>query len=1114
MTDKYFQQVIEDFSLNKRQCIAAKELSRDVVVTAGAGSGKTRTLVARYAGLLAKGVKPRRIAAITFTTKAAMQMRSKVRESLAGLEQKASSSEKRENWSDLSAQIDSARIGTIHSLCAEILRIHPAEAELDPRFEVLDEGLAQVLKNQAVEAGLNRLVEEERFIPLFENMAVKALRNLLKELLEKRFEAEDIFKLEIDKRGRIIAALKKRLNHPSIRQTVEYLRGLSYAEIATDCGDKFAECLLDFLEGWASAEQALEKNQPFETAILFNSAISRLDFRLGKRNSEMKALVKEFRNSFDLLLSPLTLRKGSSPPSPETEELFESLLPLLKEAFRLVHREYRERLEKRHSLDFDDLEHGAYQLLMRDDIRAHWQGELDAVMVDEYQDTNQYQRDIVNALAGGRGCLFIVGDMRQSIYRFRRADVTVFREEQERIEGENGLSVELDLTYRQHQPLLETMAAVLEKAIGTEKDPTRSYYVPFTPMQAHSKNLPEGISPPHLEFVVGAGKDAPSARPIAAHALAGRLLELKKEGQFENWDEVTLLFRAATGFPAYEEAFEAAGIPFVTIAGRGFYNRPEIRDLINILRALSNPADNLAFAGLLRSPAFGLSDAALFQLRAEDVCYWQMLQGDLSALSGEDQLRAQRALGILNELLPLVDRVPVAELLKQVVDALDYRAILATADRKIYGKNASAAGGRLWRNVDKLLEDPHTSQAATVRDFLEMLSTLDDAGAREGEASAEADGSVRLMTIHKAKGLEFPIVVLADAGRSTSTHSESVYLSKELGVTFKLDPPPMLYNLAKHLDKDQDECEALRVLYVALTRAQNKLIISHHASFVKNGDKVALDGWAKLLDEACGNPSEEYLTHLDEPFGVNTISGYPLRAYFTKKLPVFDEPPSEVPFIDPVDEEALALYHPLAGFGLVSEQEEADRLSEMRSWRVFGGEETVHGKPLGSLVHKALQRWLFPGDPALVDLLQSECYRLGLVSDDLRGSAVGRATELLERFRRHALWEAVEAARERYFEQPYSVLVNGKTYSYVIDLLYHSEGGWHLIDFKTDPIHNLAGSAFLTSENHEYVRQVRNYQRFAQAQLQQAVKAGLCFLDDRGEVAVVWLQNPMVDRKL
>ena len=169
MTDKYFQQVIEDFSLNKRQCIAAKELSRDVVVTAGAGSGKTRTLVARYAGLLAKGVKPRRIAAITFTTKAAMQMRSKVRESLAALEQKASSSEERENWSDLSAQIDSARIGTIHSLCAEILRNHPAEAELDPRFEVLDEGLAQVLKNQAVEAGLNRLVEEERFIPLFEN---------------------------------------------------------------------------------------------------------------------------------------------------------------------------------------------------------------------------------------------------------------------------------------------------------------------------------------------------------------------------------------------------------------------------------------------------------------------------------------------------------------------------------------------------------------------------------------------------------------------------------------------------------------------------------------------------------------------------------------------------------------------------------------------------------------------------------------------------------------------------------------------------------------------------------------------------------------------------------
>jgi len=166
-------------------------------------------------------------------------------------------------------------------------------------------------------------------------------------------------------------------------------------------------------------------------------------------------------------------------------------------------------------------------------------------------------------------------------------------------------------------------------------------------------------------------------------------------------------------------------------------------------------------AGLLRSPAFGLTDTALYQLRwqnAAPVPYWTALQGDLSVLDNSDQPRAARALIILKDLLPQVDRIPVSELLKKLVDATDYRAILAVDDN-------SGTGGRLWRNLDKLLADAQTSGQVNVRDFLDYLITINDAGAREGEAPAEAQGSVRLMTIHKSKGLEFPIVVLADASR-------------------------------------------------------------------------------------------------------------------------------------------------------------------------------------------------------------------------------------------------------------------------------------------------------------------------------------------------------------
>lgn len=1100
MTEILGDKVIETFDLNDDQLTAAKELNRDVVVTAGAGSGKTRTLVARYAGLLAQGVEPRRIAAITFTTKAAMQMRAKVRESINTLEQQATDPEERKKWSDLSAQIDSARIGTIHSLCAEILRNHPAEAGLDPRFEVLDEGLSQVLKNQAVEDTLNHLVEEERFIPLFENLKIKDLTKLLKDLLEKRFETQESFEIKINNRARLVHEIQTRVSTPSISETIRDLREMSYQEIENDSGTPFAEMVQDLLDEWTRAEVALEENDPITCAIHLNKGISVIKLNKGKNTGDLKLIVAEFRDKFDRIVEPLTQRKASNPPSEETEQLFESLLPLLRAAFTLAHQAYREQLQKRQALDFDDLEYYTYQLLQREDIRTHWQNELNAVMVDEYQDTNQYQREIVNALAGKRGCLFIVGDMRQSIYRFRRADVTVFREEQQRIEKENGKSVKLNLTYRQHEPLLKTMADVLANTIGTEEDPTRSYYVPFTPMVANSAELPDGISSPHMEFVYGLGANARSARPVAARALAKRLLELKKEGQIKKWDDVTLLFRASTGFPFYEEAFEEAGIPFVTVAGRGFYDRPEIRDLINILRALSNPADDLAFAGLLRSPAFGLSDAALFQLRSKEASYWQMLQGDLSVLSTEDRFHAERCVQILEGLLPLVDRIPVAELLKKVVDVLDYRALLATTDTKAANKTARAASGRLWRNVDKLLEDTQASQAVTVRDFLEMLSTLNDAGAREGEAPAEADGSVRLMTIHKAKGLEFPVVVLADAGRMKRSKSELVYLSDELGVTFNLDPPPLLYSLARELDKDQDECEDLRVLYVALTRAEHKLIISSHATLTKKGE-LSMSGWAKTLNQAAGNPLLDCFETIDEPVDASTPLGYPLRAILTKTMPTFEEPSSKNSDVrKPIVGESLPLYQPAVGFGQVEADETEDRFTEIQSWRVFQPDERVSGKTIGKLVHKSLQLWLFPEDPRLTEMLATEAYNQGLVSAQQRQDAADRVCELLGRLRDHPLWAEIEAAEERYSELPYSFIVNKNVDNKVIDLLYKDAKGWHLVDFKTDPIHTLAGKENLVRQ---YSNQVRRYQQAAQSQLQQPVDANLVFLDDLGKVSMV-----------
>jgi superfamily I DNA/RNA helicase len=184
MADHLTEQVLKLFTLNERQRTAATESGRDVVVTAGAGSGKTSTLVARYACLLAQGTKPRRIAAITFSIKAAQEMRSRVRSTLMKLQEQDIEEAERRYWSELSTQIDLARIGTIHSLCAEILRNHPAEAGVDPRFVLIDEGLSAALRVQVVEDTLAKLVEEDRFLPLLFKIPVRNLSKMLVQIPE------------------------------------------------------------------------------------------------------------------------------------------------------------------------------------------------------------------------------------------------------------------------------------------------------------------------------------------------------------------------------------------------------------------------------------------------------------------------------------------------------------------------------------------------------------------------------------------------------------------------------------------------------------------------------------------------------------------------------------------------------------------------------------------------------------------------------------------------------------------------------------------------------------------------------------------------------------------
>ena len=1084
MNNERSKRLVKTYGLTDDQQIAALERGRDVVVTAGAGSGKTRTLVARYASLLAEGHNPRRIAAITFTEKAAREMRSRIRDEIVKQAQNAEHNEERRFWLELNSKMDSARIGTIHSICAEILRNHPAEAGIDPRFDVLDDGLTAALRAQVVEETLSRFVDETAFAPLFESLTTSGMQKLLKFMLEHRLEMQEALANRVDGNAVLAQFLGSAISHPTIADAIHDLRSLTRAELEADGR---LEIVSSLLASWQSAEEALQVGDVLGCAkALYQARREGMNLASGKRNSPIKDILSELQHAYDEFINPVVGGKSKAEqPNPETEARFTQLQPLCDQAFRRLSANYTSALAVRQALDFDDLEAGAARLLARDDVRTRWQSEVDGLLVDEFQDTNARQRQIVRALAGYDGRLFVVGDARQSIYRFRRADVTVFRELKREIERSGGLVRDLDRTYRAHHPLLEVTGDILSGIMGTEDDPQRPYHVPFTAMEADRIEAPKHIKDPHLEIIFGVSEETGDARRAMADSLAARLLELKNEKQICSWDEVALLFQASTGFIHYETAFEDAGIPFVTVAGRGFYDRPEIRDVINLLRAVSDPTDDLAMAGLLRSPAFGLTDAALYQLRMQSdppVSYWQALHGDLGMLSLDDQARAQRVVSILTDIIPQVDRIPVAELLKQLMDVTDYRAILAAV-------GSDNAGGRLWRNLDKLLSDAQTSGQVHVRGFLDYLTTLSDAGAREGEAPSEAVGAVRLMTIHKSKGLQFPVVVLADASRKDINRGEHAYLLPETGLAIKLDPPPLLYRLAKWHDGRQDDSESVRVLYVALTRAQDKLIVNGHASVNQYG-KWTSQGW---MADVATHAKVDLLILIDHPaqtVTVQTANGHPVQAVAVQTSSGIIEAESKPRTSKVQFSDATPIYQPLPATVQISKQ--LDEPDQEQTWRATGPDAHVPPGVVGQMVHKAIERWIFPGDERLIPLLESVVLGIGIALPGQREKAIRRTVELLGRLRTHPLWDEINSAYERYHEVPYTRATLDLIETGYIDLLYKTSDTWQIVDFKTDSIYTHDIREKLVAE---YRQQLARYKEAVKVLVGETPLLKICFLD-------------------
>jgi ATP-dependent exoDNAse (exonuclease V) beta subunit len=691
---------------------------------------------------------------------------------------------------DLERELDAAWISTIHGFCHRLLKAHPFAAGIDPRFRILDDSQGRVIRGEAFRTALVEFCgDDEARLRLLASYGGRRLRRMLTGVHETLRSSG--LELRIDPR-----------EEPRLDEAVEVLR-----ECARAAGDDAA---LRFVDSAAGPEGLLDLS----------------DLRTPELDEARRAVERA-------ALEALAAR--------DREQLQELLLT--------YDRAYREAKDRESALDFEDLQLLARELLEgQAEIRERESWRFRSIMVDEFQDTNRLQCELVDLLAREDGELFFVGDEFQSIYRFRHADVEVFRERREQVGG----VLALTQNYRSRPEVLEVINHLFAADFGET----------FQPLEAAGR-FPDPAFGPAVELLVtdktSYAETGVHWRKAEAQHIARRLRDLVDAGEADP-GEIVLLFAAGTDARIYEEELRSLGLPTFRATGRDYYHQQQVVDLLNYLRLLHNRYDDEALVGVLASPFVGVSNDALVLLRrnAPKRPLYCGLEKELPAgLSERDARLFQAFRQRYGRLAAQASSVSLERLCEQIVAEHDYDlAVLAQWDgRRRYANLRKLA--RLARSYEEL-------RGPDVQGFVRFVAEQDAVGASELEAVAEEEGTdvIRLLTIHSAKGLEFKVVVVADAGRDRARPDADEILCLPDGrLGFRVADPETgkrlttaEYEAVRAAEQDAEEAERRRLYYVAMTRAIDRLIVSG-AIGDRGADAATPIGW--VLDRLEATELEE-----------------------------------------------------------------------------------------------------------------------------------------------------------------------------------------------------------------------------------------------------------------
>ena len=890
-----------EFTRNQKK---AHDLNRHISVTAGAGSGKTAVLVHRYVKILLEtDLHPSQVVAITFTRKAAAELKQRIITELEARLQQEPGNTKLES---IKTGMLSAQISTIHSFCARILREYPVEARVDAGFRELQGILQRLTLRDTIESTLREIgdcpEEDEIRVKLVELLRIfgkTRLERHLNELVNQR-EAVD----------RLMCGLYSHTDSEVLDIWHEYVQSqLTQSLVNQFPREDWLRCLNRVLEvatgrnasivlelvGSISPELAILNIIPIfvELAPLIltkDGKISKRDF-LG-----LGVEIDTIKEDIDFLVRAAK-HVLSFPSITNDDELLVHVTRSLLAVYDEVRHTYEHYKLQTGQLDFDDLQIKVRDLLKQESIHEQLAQRYPYIMVDEYQDTDQLQYEILDLLAvisektreqkpsdSKLDNLFIVGDEKQSIYGFRGADVQVFdRTRKDIIDYQSALTQDFawqeetleandsekcgELQLPENFRLLRNLVGFVNLVFEPLMKRRNEFEVKYEPLiQGRTTDHPGDV-----ELLIGSTEQAADEYKLVAsrirHLVGTGETIWRDEGDGEKprpirYGDIAILIRTRTRLPEIESALFNAEIPYKITGGLGFYQRQEIYDIGNYLQFLANPANDVALAGILRAPFFGVSDVELYEVTqpSSTTPFWQKVQDYVDWTDQPSASPIDSAVGILRSHLEICHRIPPSELIRKIVNDTGMVGVLAV------GQN----GEQRWANYEKLLGIAREFERlgfTDLFDFLEQLDLLIEEEEGEGQATTQLTAeAIEIMTIHAAKGLEFPVVILPNLDRGFRSDQEP-FIDDLLGIGFRPADPEKNYKqsdpgatqLMRVRAKNKTEAEEQRLFYVATTRARDRLILSGTAD--KRGNATCWLNWLFDALEISDIPLEGELLH-------------------------------------------------------------------------------------------------------------------------------------------------------------------------------------------------------------------------------------------------------------